>query len=51
MVNVVDARCGNADCLKSPKFNFPGEKPGIFCDKHKTEGMVNIYQNKKPRTE
>lgn len=25
-----------------PNFNFPGEKGGIFCAQHKTEGMIDI---------
>ena len=25
-----------------PNFNFPGEKGGIFCAQHKSDGMVDI---------
>ena len=34
--------CQHEDCTTRPSFNKPGEKTGIFCSKHKKEGMVDI---------
>ena len=30
------------ECAVYPTFNYPGEKKGLYCAKHKKEGMINI---------
>jgi len=40
--NAQDRKCQGAGCTRMPNFNFPGEKGGIFCAQHKSEGMVDI---------
>lgn len=34
-------KCAGPDCLKQPRFAFPGNK-GQFCSKHKHPDMVDV---------
>lgn len=38
--------CQYESCTLRANFNFDGEKSPLFCDKHKTNGMVNVYAKK-----
>ena len=42
MVNVKDKTCQHDDCETQPTFNFPNEKKGLYCVKHKLDGMVDV---------
>ena len=35
-------QCAASGCGKRPVFNLPGEKLPIWCQAHKTEGMVDV---------
>ena len=35
--------CAFEDCETKAFFNFPGNKPGVMCGKHRLEGQINIY--------
>ena len=36
-------KCIHPDCnVKYANFNLPGVKPGIYCAKHKLDGMINV---------
>ena len=40
-------KCRDADCkVKHANFNFPSEKQGICCAKHKEDDMIDIYHKK-----
>ena len=41
MINV-DKHCAHSGCKIIPYFNIPSETRGLFCDKHKQQGMVNV---------
>ena len=34
--------CRHGRCTVSPSFNYPGERLGMYCSKHKEDGMVKI---------
>ena len=38
--------CAHDGCVKRPIYNKPGETKGVFCNEHKSEGMVDV-KNKK----
>jgi len=40
MINVVDALC--LECDSRAIFNLPGKTGGIYCNKHKKDGTVNV---------
>ena len=44
MINVYKDNCKKEKCTKSPSYNYPGEKNGIYCSEHgkKIEGMINV---------
>ncbi len=42
-------KCKEEHCSTIPCFNLQNEKFGIYCDKHKTDNMVNV--NKKCKEE
>jgi len=42
MVNVKHRQCAEQDCSTRPAFNWKGEEKGIFCNKHKEKGMINV---------
>ena len=42
MVDIKSKRCEHENCDTRPTFNLSNEKIGIYCSKHKTEGMVNV---------
>jgi hypothetical protein len=43
MVNVKKHKwCAHEGCEKQPAYNVSGEKQGLFCSEHKTDGMVNV---------
>jgi hypothetical protein len=42
MVNVLSNNCIHEGCKIQPNYNNEGEKKGLYCVKHKLEGMVNV---------
>jgi hypothetical protein len=42
MEDVSHARCQAEGCKAYPVFNVPGEKKGLYCGKHKLEGMEDV---------
>ena len=42
MVNVKHRQCAETGCYTRPAFNWKGEEKGIYCNKHKEKGMVNV---------
>jgi hypothetical protein len=58
MINIKDAKlCIYEDCKVRPNFNFEGESKGLYCKKHKKDGMIDVKNktcekddcNKQPR--
>jgi hypothetical protein len=41
------SKCQHEFCSIKPNYNFINEKVGIFCNKHKSVGMVNLKTFKK----
>ncbi len=39
-------KCNNINCGKHPSFNYPNETRGIYCGKHKLDGMINVTSQK-----
>lgn len=37
--------CAEQGCKTRPSFNYPGATPGLYCVRHKRNGMINIYDN------
>ena len=48
-MNVKHRQCQEEGCATRPAFNWKGEEKGIFCNKHKEKGMVNV-DKKEPKT-
>lgn len=42
MINVKSKKCAEENCLTTPYFNYPGEKTGLYCNRHKKDGMMNV---------
>ncbi len=42
MIDVSNAKCIFKSCLKSPNFNFYGEKKRLYCIEHKIKGMIGV---------
>ena len=42
MVNIIDKKCKYKGCKTIPRYNFEGNKIGIFCSVHKEGGMVDV---------
>lgn len=42
MVQARSRQCSAPGCGKRPVFNYAGEKLPVFCQSHKTEGMVDV---------
>jgi hypothetical protein len=42
MVDVTHITCKNEDCESQPKFNTKGIKKGLYCSKHKLNGMIDV---------
>ena len=38
--------CADPTCKTSARFNQPGTARGIFCSKHKAEGMVDVVHQR-----
>jgi hypothetical protein len=34
--------CNFPECTKQPSFNLHSIKSGLYCSKHKLEGMINV---------
>jgi len=47
-VNVKHRQCARPSCFTRPAFNFPGQQKGVFCNKHKENGMVNVDRKDLP---
>ena len=47
MVLLGHKRCSFDGCIKEPIFNFVGEKKGMYCLEHKTDGMVDVINRSK----
>ena len=41
-MNVKHRQCAEAGCATRPAFNWRGEEKGIYCNKHKEKGMINV---------
>ena len=42
MIDIVNKRCKEANCVKFPIYGNPGEKIPKFCKHHSKEGMIDI---------
>ena len=42
MVDVKSKKCAHDGCNIRPNFNKPGSKTGLYCSKHKKDGMVDV---------
>jgi hypothetical protein len=42
MVNVKHRQCAEQGCSTRPAFNWKGEEKGLYCNKHKEKGMINV---------
>lgn len=47
-MNVKHRQCARPSCFTRPAFNFPGQQKGVFCNKHKENGMVNVDRKDLP---
>jgi hypothetical protein len=45
MVDIINKKCLENECNVMPNYNYKGEKQGIYCAKHKKNGMI-IVTNK-----
>jgi len=36
------AKCKFNNCIKSPNYNYKGEKKRLYCNSHKLEGMIDV---------
>ena len=39
-------KCEEDGCKKRPAFNFEGESHGVYCSKHKKDGMINVVDRR-----
>ena len=39
---MVRRSCSNPDCIKFPRYNTHGEAIGLYCNRHKRDGMVDV---------
>jgi hypothetical protein len=46
MIDIKSKRCLHPECKIRPIFNYETETKGLFCAKHKKEGMVNIMSKR-----
>lgn len=46
IVDVIHDKCENVNCYIRGVFNFPNEKNGKFCKKHKEDDMVDVVSKK-----
>lgn len=46
MVNIHSKKCKFGGCSTKPKFNYPGEKTGLYCSIHKKENMIDVCDKK-----
>jgi hypothetical protein len=44
-VKAYEYHCNHKDCTTFPSYNYPKEKRGIYCYKHKLPTMINIKNN------
>ena len=42
MVNIKQKACVEPDCRNRPSCNWAGAGVGVWCSKHKAEGMVDV---------
>ena len=42
MVNVKQKACAEPECRNRPSCNWAGVGVGVWCSKHKAEGMVDV---------
>jgi len=42
----INKTCAKEDCDTQPRFNLPGVKPGLYCRKHASPNMVDVYKIK-----
>ena len=47
-MNVKHRQCARPDCATRPAFNYPGQAKGMYCNKHKETGMVNVDRKDLP---
>jgi hypothetical protein len=46
MIDVKSRRCQSAGCTTQPSFNLPNESQGLYCSKHKQDGMIDIKNHR-----
>lgn len=46
MLKLSKKTCKTELCMKSPCFNFEGEKIGLYCTTHKLQNMIDITHRK-----
>ena len=42
MIDITHKYCEEQNCNIRPNFNFKNEKKGLYCNKHKKDGMIDI---------
>ena len=42
MIDVIHKTCVYEGCTTLPNYNFKGEKRGLYCKKHKEDGMIDV---------
>ena len=40
--DVKNKRCKQAGCNTRPHYNYEGETIGVYCQKHRLDGMMNV---------
>ena len=46
MIIVINKRCLENNCNKTPIYNFENEKEALYCSEHKKNDMVNVITKK-----
>ena len=46
MVDIINRKCLEENCLKLPNFNFDLETKGIQCVEHKKKNMIDVKSRK-----
>ena len=46
MIDVKHPRCQEIDCKSRQNFNFEDQTKGLYCGKHKKDGMINVLEKR-----